>query len=96
VSEIRLEMLVGRRVRALNGRPAGHLEEIRVERRGGAWVITEYHVGALALLERLAIRFVRWPLRRIRGWRVRWDQLDVSDPRRPRLTCPLEELDRLG
>jgi hypothetical protein len=26
------------------------------------------------------------------GYVARWDQVDVSDPERPRLTCSLEEL----
>jgi hypothetical protein len=33
---------------------------------------------------------------RVHGYRVRWDQLDLSDQEHPRLTCPVEELERIG
>jgi hypothetical protein len=32
----------------------------------------------------------------IHRYRVRWDQLDLSDREHPRLTCPLEELEPIG
>ena len=31
-------------------------------------------------------------LRRKQGYRVHWEQLDLSDPRRPQLTCEVDEL----
>jgi hypothetical protein len=86
--EVRLELAVGRRVRAKNGRSIGRLEEVRA---------TEFLIGPGAFLERLGMHarslfgFAIHP----HGYRARWDQVDLSDPRRPRLTCPLEELARL-
>jgi len=29
------------------------------------------------------------------GRRVRWDQMDLSDPEHPKLRCPVEELTKL-
>ena len=93
--EIRVEVLLGRVVRARNGRRIGRVEEVVAERQGDALVVTEYHLGTAAFLERFSVLVLRLPLRGVRGYRVRWDQLDVSDPRRPRLTCPAAELARL-
>ena len=76
--EVRLELAVGRRVRAKNGRPVGRLEEVVADEH---WRVREYHIGPGAV--------------RRRGYRARWDQLDLSDPRQPRLTCALEEIARL-
>jgi hypothetical protein len=33
--------------------------------------------------------------RHAHGWRARWDQLDLSDPQKPVLRCPVEELTKL-
>ena len=92
--EVRLELAVGRRVRAKNGRPVGRLEEVVADDR---WRVREYHIGPGALLERLGVhaRSLFGLTVRRGGYRARWDQLDLSDPRQPRLTCALEELARL-
>jgi hypothetical protein len=96
-AEVHLELLLSRVVRAANGRRVGRLEEVRAEKRGTGWVVTEYHLGAAALMERLSANalglFRSGRLRR--GYVARWDQLDVSDPENMRLTCPIEELRRI-
>jgi sporulation protein YlmC with PRC-barrel domain len=97
--EIHLELLIGKQVFALNGRPLGRLEEVRAELNArGHCFVTEFLIGSYAFLERLsAWRMGRaimrtLHLRRKEGYRVRWEQLDLSDPRRPRLLCEVEEL----
>ena len=96
--ELHVELLLNRRVLALNGRPVGRIEEIRAETRGGECVVTEYLIGAYALFERLAAWSVgRAILRTLRGkrnhgYRVPWNALDLSDAERPRLRCPISEL----
>jgi|SRR5690349_14120874 hypothetical protein len=94
-TSLRLDLLVGRVVRTANNRRLGRLEEFRAERHGHAWIISEYVVGTAGLLERLGlgVRLVLG-LPRARGWAVRWDQLDLSNPDRPRLRCSVEELRR--
>ena len=89
----RLDRLVGREIYTGNNRRLGRLEEFRAVRRGGGWFIDEYVVGTAGLLERLGVgvRLVLG-LNRAGGYVVRWDQLDLSDPERPRLTCSVEEL----
>jgi hypothetical protein len=98
--EIHLDLLLGRSVLARNGKPIGRIEEFRAERRGHGLVVTEYHLGPEALLERLSVSGLRFlslfgvrPGRR--GRRIPWDKLDLSNPKKPRLTCSVEELTRL-
>src|SRR4051794_19369974 len=100
--ELHLELLIGKRVFALNGQAIGRLEEVRAELNArGYCFVTEFLIGSYAFLERLAAwRMGRaimrtLHLRRKSGYRVRWEQLDLSDPRRPRLACEVEELVRI-
>lgn len=92
---IRLDRIIGRRVRTANNRPFGRLEECRVERRGSEWVVTEWVVGPAGLLERLGLG-----VRLIVGagssgsYIIRWDQLDLTNPDRPRLACAIDDLRR--
>jgi hypothetical protein len=94
-TSIRLDRLVGRAVRTANNRRLGRMEEFRAVRRGDAWFIREYVVGTAGLLERLGlgVRLI-FGLKRGGGYVVRWDQLDLSNPERPRLTCSVDDLRR--
>jgi hypothetical protein len=92
VSEVHLELLVGRRVKGRDGRPVGRLEEVRAERQGEECVVSEYLIGPAALLERLAAPILRLLGRTGRSYAASWDQVDLSDPRTPRLTCGLDQL----
>jgi len=91
---VRLQDLLGRRVRARDGRVVGRIEEVRAERRGDDHEVIEYRLGPGALAERLALA------RRLLGGRretliARWDQLDIREPRHPALTCSVDELRRV-
>jgi len=59
----------------------------------------EYHVGVYAMLERLAAwridRAVPGAPGRGGGCRARWNQLDLTDPAKPRLTCSISDRRRL-
>jgi hypothetical protein len=92
---LRVDRLLGREVHTADGRRLGRLEEFRAERRGHAWFISEYVVGAAGLVERLGLG-VRLLVGadRPRGYVVGWDQLDLSDPDRPRLACAVQDLRR--
>jgi hypothetical protein len=99
---INIELLLDREVKDASGRRAGRIEEIRARREGEAMVVEAYHVGPSALLERLAAPVFRLaPFRALglhkhaHGRRVRWDQLDLSDPERPVLRCTVDELQKL-
>ncbi len=88
---VRVEELLSRRVRDQNGRVVGRIEEIRVDRRGDAYEVVAYLLGPGALVERLAL-VRRWFGGTPETLIVRWDQIDVSHPESPRLTCAIEEL----
>ena len=88
---VRLEELVGRKVRDEDGRTVGRIEEVVAELHGDRHEVVEYRLGSGALLDRLAVT------RRLFGHTVRtiivaWDQLDVRRVRHPRLLCPASEL----
>jgi hypothetical protein len=95
MTSIRLDLLLGREVRTANNRRLGRLEEFRAERREDRWEVTEYVIGAAGLLERLGLgaRLILG-MKPFGGYIVRWNQLDLSNPDRPKLTCPVAELTR--
>jgi hypothetical protein len=79
-----------------NNQAVGRLEEFRAEKRGTGAVVAEYVIGRAGLIERLggsvSLVIGRY---RAQGYIARWDQIDISDPDRPRLLCALEELRKL-
>ena len=87
---VRLEDLLGSRVRTEQGEVVGRIEEVRAERRGDGYDVTEYHLGPYALLERLALGFRVFG--RKRALVAQWDQLDVHNPKAPVLTCRVDDL----
>jgi len=99
MATINLEHLAGRRVLSMHGKSIGRVEEIRAEPDGADLIVTEFHVGIYAALERLSASAIGtavldlFRLRRRDGlYRIPWDKLDISDPARPRLLCTKEEL----
>ena len=96
MTHVHVELLFGRRVHDANGKVAGRIETMRATWKGDSCVVDEYHLGTAALLEKLGITAGRLigigshePLR------VPWDQMDLSDPDRPRLKCTLDELKKM-
>lgn len=89
-SEIHLEHMLGRRVRDASGAVIGRIEEVRVDIVDGETVVTEWHLGAEALFERLGgmalqLPFIRRMGDRPKSRRIPWQLMDLSDPRHPRL-----------
>jgi hypothetical protein len=93
--ELYLDAVLGRQVLTRNNQSVGRLEEFRAEKQGSDWVVVEYVIGAAGLFERLGVGVKLLLGRHGGGYIARWDQLDISDPRRPRLKCGVEELRRL-
>lgn len=93
--ELRVQRLLGRQVLARNNRPMGRLEELRAEKQGRDWIVLEYVIGAAGLLERLGVGLKLLFGRARGGYVARWDQLDITDAERPRLTCEVGALRRL-
>jgi hypothetical protein len=90
--EVRLELLLGRKVWDAAGTCVGRIEEVCAELDGADYVVREYPVGSLAGWERLfGGRLARSLLRTVsggrvwRGYRVPWSDLDLADPARPRV-----------
>ena len=96
--QVHAELLLGEKVFALNGLPIGRLEEIRTEINKGHCFVSEFLVGSYAVVERLAAWHIGRAVLRVlgakrkEGYRIRWDQLDLSDPRHLRLLCEVDEL----
>ncbi len=85
--QLPLDLVLGRLVRSPDGSRVGRIQEMQLGDNGE---VLEFLVGREALLRRLsALGLIR---RRLKGYRIRWDQIDISDPTRPRLTCPIQEL----
>jgi hypothetical protein len=94
-AELRLDRLLGRQVLAANNQPVGRLEEFRAEKQGRDLVITGYVIGGAGLFERLHVGVKLLFGGHTGGYVARWDQLDISDPEYPRLTCQVQELEKL-
>lgn len=90
--ELRLEDLLGRRVRAINGRVIGRLQEVRAEWRGPTLEVRAFLIGPGALLQRVAfVNRLAGGLPRTRV--ARWDQIALDRTGDATLTCAVDELD---
>jgi sporulation protein YlmC with PRC-barrel domain len=95
--EAHVERLIGARVRDCDGVSVGRLEEMKVEIIDGEPVVTEFHIGTGAAIERIA-GFVRQlpffsslPFHPTE-FLVPWTIVDLTDPSHPRLTVGKAEL----
>ena len=90
---VALETLIGRTVWTLDDRRLGRLEDGRIAFVGDDWVIGEWIIGPAGLLERFGVSArLLIGVHPGAGYVARWNQLNVDDPQRPRLTCPVSEL----
>jgi hypothetical protein len=102
-NELYLELLLGKCVFDKMNNRIGRIEEVRAEQQDDEWVIVEYLVGIAAIVERLSAWNLGAGLLHLlgarnlhQGYRVPWDQLDLSDPEQPRLLCTLDELKEIS
>jgi len=100
-AEAHVEHLLGAKLHDPDGRLVGRLEELRVEIVDGDHVVTEFHVGGAALLERIAAFMTQLPFLRLipftrRGYRVSWTDVDLTDPSHPRVLRPRATLKRMS
>ena len=99
-NEVRLELLLNRKVVDASGRKVGRIEEVLAHQEGDELLVTHYLVGSYALAQRFSIRHFGVGLLRFLGarahsekpHRIPWDKLDLADPERPRLLCRIDEL----
>ncbi|MEO8193033.1 MAG: hypothetical protein ABI681_04225 [Gemmatimonadales bacterium] len=99
--EVRLLEVLGRKVVDSSGKHIGRLEEIEVERGDDSCAIKSYIVEHRGLLDRTSswavptsIRLLLAKRRTSAPYRVRWEQMDMSDPRHPKALLPSDELER--
>lgn len=101
IREAHVERLLGKTVHDVNGDAIGRLEEMIVEIIDGEAVVTEFHVGPAAMLERIAgfledvpyfhlLPFPTW------AYHVGWQQMDLRDPSKPRVKVPKSDLQRVS
>src|SRR4051812_37500189 len=100
--EIHLELLLGKKVMDIDGRCAGRIEEFVARCRDGKHYVDEVHLGRNALAERLSISTLSLWMLSLLGpttaggsHRAAWEQLDLSDPERPKLRCKASDLEKL-
>ncbi|MDT4897573.1 MAG: hypothetical protein QOH25_2650 [Acidobacteriota bacterium] len=99
--EVHIERLLGHKVFDAKGKRVGRLEEVIAVRQDNEWVVQEYWIGGGALLHRLSVRGVARALlgffgaKENAGFKVSWDKLDLSHPKRLRLNCAHHELEKL-
>lgn len=93
---VNAERLLGSQVHDVDDKPVGRIEEFECGKYEGRDVVLEYHLGTGAALERI-LAFVRElpffqviPARRM--IRVSWEQMDLSDPTRPRVRVRRDDL----
>lgn len=89
---IHADDLIGRSVVDDRGEPAGRIQELRVEKRGSEWLIVAYVLGLGGLLERLNVAVRLMVGGRLRTRVATFEQMDLTDPRAPRLNCSREAL----
>jgi sporulation protein YlmC with PRC-barrel domain len=99
-TEAHVEHLLGTRVRDSNDTVVGRIEELRVDIVDGEYVVTEFHIGEAALVERIAAFVTELPFFRLipfarKGYCVEWRDIDLSDPLRPRVRRPRSALSRI-
>lgn len=94
-----IELLVGTKVYDVNGEKVGRIEEFRAEEDGDACRIQAYLIGTSALIDRLSAWTLVRPIKRalkIRNvysvYEVPWQEMDLTDPKRPRLKVSRKDL----
>ena len=97
--EVNVELLLGTKVRDADGENVGRIEEFRVERDEKSCLVEAYLIGASALMERLSAWTLVRPIGRFLHrskfyslYRVPWQDMDLSDPRHPRLRIAERDL----
>ena len=99
--DTKLHLLVGTKVHDVDGRKVGRIEEIRVKREEKALLVESYLIGASAFIDRLSARTLVRPIGRLLRARhvysvyeVPWQDMDLTDPKRPVLRIATRDLRR--
>ena len=97
--DVNVELLLGTKVYDANGEKVGRIEEFRAEQDGDSCHVQSYLIGASALIQRLSAWTLVRPIQRaLRGrnlysvYEVPWQDMDLTDPKKPRLRVTKQEL----
>lgn len=97
--DVNVELLLGRKVVDVNGEKVGRIEEFRAEEDGNRCRVEAYLVGTSALIERLSAWTLVRPIKQMLRSRhiysvfeVPWQEMDLSDPKQPKLRVAKADL----
>jgi sporulation protein YlmC with PRC-barrel domain len=91
--KVRLDLVLGRSVRDVDGKHVGRIQDVRGAVRGDVLEVVDYLVGTAALWQRLggsALRLIGLSLRE--PLRVPWYHIDITDPEEPRFLGKKDDL----
>lgn len=98
---INAEQLLGTKVRDVDGEYVGRIEEIRVDRTADALLVDAYLIGASAVIQRLSAWTLVRPIKHALHARhiysvyeVPWQDMDLTDPKKPKLRVAAHDLSR--
>jgi sporulation protein YlmC with PRC-barrel domain len=97
--ELNVELLLGIKVYDVDGEEVGRIEELRAEEKGDFCYLESYMIGASAFVERMSAWTLVRPIKRMlkarhiySAFEVPWQEMDLSDPKRPRLRIAKKDL----
>jgi sporulation protein YlmC with PRC-barrel domain len=97
--ETKVELLLGVKVRDVNGEKVGRIEELRVERTDRGLLVEAYLIGASAVVDRLSAWTLVRPIKGLLKSRhiyslydVPWQDMDLTDPTHPVLRTAKRDL----
>ena len=97
--DVHVELLLGSKVYDANGEKVGRIEEFRAAHKDESCLVESYLIGASAMIERLSAWTLVRPIARALNARklyflydVPWQDMDLSDPKRPTVRLPKRDL----
>jgi hypothetical protein len=97
--EINVELLLGTKVRDSNDVVVGRIEEFRAEWGDNACRVQSFMIGTSAVVQRLSAWTLVRPIKQFLRSRdaytvfqIDWQDMDLSDPKRPRLRISKKEM----
>lgn len=102
MNQLQLRKMLGARVYDSEGHHIGRLEEIEAERGDESCAIVSYIVEHRGLLDRISTWALTNSMQKklsrkasSEPYRIGWDQMDLSNPHKPRTLVPKELLIRI-
>ena len=97
--EIHIELLLGTKVRDVDGKEIGRIEEFHVQRDESSCRVEAYLVGASAVVDRLSAWTLVRPIEKLLHSRklltlyeIPWQDMDLSDPQQPKVRTAKRDL----